>query len=132
MIKRFFVLAGLLVGLHLYGQPPQLKRGALLYEKHCASCHQKDGAGVPRLIPPLAGASYVSGDKTRLIRILLDGLNEPIVVQEEEYFNPMASFAYLTNVEIADVLTYVRKQFGNGAGPIQESEVRTQRNKARK
>lgn len=131
MSRYFFVFVGLLLSIDQFAQSP-LKRGAVVYEKHCASCHQHDGAGVPRLIPPLVGASYVSGDKTQLIRILLDGLNEPIVVQDEEYFSPMASFAQLTNAEIADVLTYIRKQFGKGAGSIMESEVRLQRNKLRK
>lgn len=104
-------------------------RGAALYQKHCAACHQSDGAGVPRLIPPLVGTDYVSGDKSRLIRILLNGLNEPIVVQDEEYFSPMASFSFLSDSEIAHLLSYVRSRFGKGASPVKAKEVLSQRKK---
>lgn len=104
-------------------------RGAALYQQHCASCHQTDGQGVTRLIPPLVGTDYVSGDKSRLIRILLKGLNEPIVVQDEEYFNPMASFQHLSDNEIAEILSFVRTRFGNGTTPVTAKEVQQQRKK---
>jgi mono/diheme cytochrome c family protein len=105
------------------------KRGRILYEKHCASCHQLDGNGVPRLIPPLTGTDFVSGDKFRLIRILLEGLNERIVVQDEEYYSPMASFKHLSDQQIADVLSYIRAGFGSGATVITVPEVSAQRKK---
>ncbi|MFM7672702.1 MAG: c-type cytochrome [Bacteroidota bacterium] len=109
---------------------PSAKRGAILYEQHCTSCHQKDGNGVPRLIPPLQGAAYVTGDKTRLIRVLLLGLNERIEVLDEEYFSPMASFQQLSDQQLADMLTYVRARFGGRSSSVSVSEVRTQRKKS--
>lgn len=116
----------------LFAQTPSFKRGLSLYEKHCSACHQKDGNGVTRLIPPLVGTTYVSGDKNRLIRILLNGINEPIVVQDEEYYSPMAAFSHLSDGSIADVLTYIRKQFGSGAGPVTPTEVRLERKRLQK
>jgi mono/diheme cytochrome c family protein len=97
--------------------------GQLLYQKYCLTCHQSDGGGVPRLTPPLFGTDYTTGDKKRLISIVLNGLNEPIEVQDENYFSPMASFSYLTDKEIASILTYVRTHFGNKAGPVTDKEV---------
>lgn len=97
--------------------------GASLYRQYCMSCHQEDGGGVPRMTPPLTGTTYVTGDKKRLITILLNGLNEPIVVQDEEYYNPMASFSFLSDQQIAAVLTYIRTQFGNKSTPILAQEV---------
>lgn len=129
-MKVVFFIMTFSIALQLPAQPPALKRGAALYDTHCSSCHQKDGKGVPRLIPPLVGTDYVYGDKKRLIRILLNGLNEPIVVQEEEYYSPMASFGHLSDAEIADILTYVRKKFGAGAGPITVAEVGQQRKRS--
>lgn len=113
-------------------ESPSFKRGAVLYEQHCSSCHQKDGNGVPRLIPPLVGTDYVSGDKPRLIRILLEGLNERIVVQEEEYYSPMASFKQLSDQQIADVLTFIRNRFGSTASTVRPQEVMIQRKKLKK
>jgi mono/diheme cytochrome c family protein len=130
-----FVVLFLLLRSDLMAQGSKgadLKRGAAVYEQNCASCHQKDGNGVPRLIPPLTGTDYVSGDKTRLIRILLQGLNERILVQEEEYYSPMASFQQLTDRQIADVLTYIRARFGDGASPIRPEQVGSVRKKLKK
>lgn len=131
-IRLTFLLLGLLPAAETMAQPeknPTYKRGAALYQKHCASCHQADGKGVTRLIPPLVGTDYVSGDKLRLIRILLLGLNEPIVVQDEDYYSPMASFQHLSDVEIAEVLSYIRTRFGGGASPVLVKEVQQQRKK---
>lgn len=97
--------------------------GQQLYQKYCLTCHQSDGGGVPRMTPPLFGTDYTTGDKKRLILIVLNGLNEPIEVQDENYFSPMASFSYLTDKEIASILTYVRTHFGNKAGPVTDKEV---------
>jgi mono/diheme cytochrome c family protein len=109
---------------HSQGKVNQLT-GQQLYQKHCVTCHQSDGGGVPRMTPPLFGTDYTTGDKKRLISILLKGLNEPIEVQDENYFSPMASFSYLSDKEIASILTYIRTHFGNNASAITESDVAT-------
>ena len=55
-------------------------RGKKVYEQYCLACHQSGGEGVPRLNPPLIKNEYVLGDKSRLIRIVIKGLNEPIEI----------------------------------------------------
>lgn len=97
--------------------------GGVLYKQYCISCHQADGGGVPHMVPPLFETTYVSGDKQRLITILLKGLNEPITVQDEDYYNPMASFSYLTNAQLAAILSYIRTHFGNKSSVITAQEV---------
>ena len=73
--------------------------------------------------PPLAGTEYVLGEKDRLIKIVLQGLNEPIEIKGEIYQNVMASHAFLSDQQIADVLTFVRQSFGNDASAISQEEV---------
>ncbi|MBM3413786.1 MAG: cytochrome c [Bacteroidetes bacterium] len=102
---------------------PNSIEGAKLYHQYCMSCHQADGGGVPQMTPPLVSTNYVTGDKKRLITILLNGLNEPIVINDEVYYNPMASFGYLTDRQIAAVLTYIRKSFGNQSTSVSTQEV---------
>lgn len=106
-----------------------LQRGKKLYTQYCLACHQADGGGVPRMNPPLQKTEYVTGDKKRLINIILKGLNDPIEIDGEEYTNPMASHAYLSDQQIADILTYVRGSFGNKAGAITAAEVKAVRPK---
>lgn len=103
--------------------------GKKVYDMYCQACHQADGNGVPRLNPPLAGTVYVTGSKTRLIDIVLNGLTDPLEINGEEYNNPMAAHSFLTDQQIADVLTYIRNSFGNKAGVVTTAEVKKQRGK---
>lgn len=100
-----------------------IARGKLLYKQYCMSCHQENGTGVPRMNPPLVKTEYVLGDKTRLIGILLNGLNEDVEIDGEYYSNPMPSQAALKDQEIADILSYVRNSFGNKASTVTAAEV---------
>lgn len=107
----------------------QLVNGKKVYDMYCLACHQADGNGVPRLNPPLAGTVYVTGSKTRLIDIVLKGLTDPLEINGEEYNNPMAAHSFLTDQQIADVLTFIRNSFGNKAGIVTAAEVKKQRAK---
>ncbi len=103
--------------------------GKAIYDTYCLTCHQADGKGVPGMNPPIAKTDWVLGDKTRLITVLLKGLKTPININGQTYDNPMPSHAFLTDVEIANVLTYIRSNFGNKAEAITAAEVKTVRDK---
>ncbi len=102
-------------------------RGKAVYEQYCMSCHMADGNGVPNFHPPLAGASYVTGDKKRLIQTVLKGFAQKVPIDGEYYSDNMAAFNTLKDQEIADLLTYVRSDFGNTASAISASEVKSVR-----
>jgi|SRR5690554_5958850 len=102
--------------------------GKKVYDSTCLMCHMADGSGVPRMYPPLTGTDWVNGDKERLIRITIQGLSGKIEVKGETYNNIMPPNAHLSDKEIADVLTYVRQNFGNDASEITVEEVREVRN----
>jgi len=106
-----------------------LARGKEVYELHCLGCHQASGRGVPRMTPPLVGSEWLSGDPDRLVRIVLAGLEGPIEVAGEEYDAVMGAQAYLSDEDVAAVLTYVRERFASGASPVRPglvAEVRSQ------
>lgn len=113
------------------GVETPMTRGKALYMKVCVVCHQKDGGGVPRLNPPLIKTEYVLGDKSRLINIVLKGLNKPLEIEDDTYTNPMPPQAQLTDQQIADVLTFVRNNFGNKAPAITPAEVKAVRAKVK-
>jgi mono/diheme cytochrome c family protein len=118
-----------------FAQPPQdglkasIERGKTVYNNNCLACHQVNGSGVPGMNPPLKKTKYVMGDKKKLINIVLKGLDEEIVVNDETYSNVMPPVNYLSDLEIADVLTYVRNSFGNKASQVKEAEVKKLRPK---
>ena len=114
-----------------FGRQPSLKasmdRGQKVYNTYCLACHQADGKGVPNLYPPMVRSSYVSGDKKRLIGIVLKGMQGEIEVDGEVYNNVMASHDFLKDEQVADVLTYVRNSFGNKLPLVTPAEVKAVR-----
>ena len=101
-----------------------LKDGAELYMTRCMSCHQQNGRGVPGVFPPLAGAEWVTGDKGRLIRIVLGGLMGEVNVEGEVYSGAMPPWgSFLDDKQTADLLTYIRTSWGNQASAVTPEEV---------
>ena len=96
----------------------------LLYNIYCRNCHQNDGNGDGSRFPPLAGSEWVNSDKTVLINVVLNGLTGAITVKGQNYNEAMPAHAsFLTDKEISEILTYVRRSWGNKSGPISEKEV---------
>jgi mono/diheme cytochrome c family protein len=97
--------------------------GESVYRVACQVCHQADGNGVPGMHPPLKGSDWVTGDKDRLIRIVLEGIEGEIEVNGEIYNHVMPAPTQLDATQIADVLTFIRKSFGNDASGVTVEEV---------
>ncbi|SMD13267.1 PQQ-dependent sugar dehydrogenase [Pedobacter nyackensis] len=102
---------------------PVVQMGKSSYSQYCASCHKSDGNGVLGTFPPLIGAEQVLGDKKQLIDILLNGLSGKIKVKGAVYNQQMPAFHFLSDKEIAELLTYIRSSFGNKASRISATEV---------
>lgn len=92
-------------------------RGKLAYATYCVNCHQANGAGAVGIAPPLAGSEWVLADgPNRLIRIPYLGLTGPITVKGVEYNMAMLAIAAgggMTEQQVADVLTYIRMDWGH-------------------
>ena len=78
-------------------------RGESVYAVNCVACHQTNGQGIPGIFPALAGSDIVLNDKERNIEILMEGVQGAA----------MNSFSYLSEVELASVITYTRQSWGN-------------------
>jgi mono/diheme cytochrome c family protein len=104
-----------------------MDRGRTVYEQNCLACHMDDGSGVPNMNPPLKKTQWVLGDKKKLIGVVVNGLNDEIEINGETYHNPMPGMDYLTDLQISDVLTYVRNSFGNKAAPVTPQDVKAYR-----
>jgi mono/diheme cytochrome c family protein len=100
--------------------PGDATAGEAVYLRVCLVCHQFTGLGLPGAFPPLAGASIVTeADPGKIIRIVLHGLQGPITVNGTPFNSVMPPpLPPLTDKEIADVLTFVRNEWGNQAPPI--------------
>lgn len=108
-----------------------VNRGKTVYAANCLTCHQPDGGGVPNLNPPLQRTKWVSGNKTTLVQFILKGSKGQVEIDGETYHNAMPAQAHLTDEQIADVLTYVRKNFGNKASTVTPADVKAVRAKTK-
>lgn len=98
--------------------------GEAVYSTYCEGCHQINGQGASPRFPSLLQTDWVIGDKQRLIRMILVGPDEPVVVDGITYSdNTMPQFSFLTDKEVAEVTTYIRQNFGNDAVPVTTTEV---------
>jgi cytochrome c oxidase subunit 2 len=88
-----------------------VSRGESLYVTNCVACHQVNGQGITGIFPALAGSDIVMNDKARNIEILMEGVQGAA----------MNSFSYLSEVELASVISYTRQSWGNaekGSGEV--------------
>lgn len=130
-MQKFFITAMLLSCLSTLSWAQKatkeaIQKGKMVFEQNCLVCHQVDGSGVPHLNPPLIKTSFVLGDKKKLIGIVIKGLSD-VEIDGESYSNPMPSMSFLSDEDIANVLTYVRNSFTNKGSAVTPAEVKAAR-----
>ncbi len=98
--------------------------GKRVFVANCMLCHQANGQGTPNIYPPLAGSEWVAGAEERIIRIVLHGLNGPITVAGKDFINVMAPLgAVLRDDQIANVISYIRSDWGNTGPEVDPATV---------
>jgi mono/diheme cytochrome c family protein len=97
--------------------------GQKLYARHCLSCHQADGNGVPNLQPAIKGGTWVRGEAQPLALFVLTGGFDSAQRKDSESHNPMPPFRQLSDEDLAAILTYIRQKFGDGASPVTAADV---------
>lgn len=98
--------------------PDELKAlGEKVYAANCVACHQATGKGMPPAFPALDGSKIVNGAKAGQIALVLHG----------KQGTAMASFARLSDSELAAVITYTRTAWGNKAGEVTPAEIKAAR-----
>jgi mono/diheme cytochrome c family protein len=103
--------------------PAADKVGQELYGRHCLTCHQADGYGVPNMQPAITGGTWVGGDPRALAMFVMTGGFDSASRKESDNGNVMPAFAQLSDAELAAILTFVRAKFGKGASAVSEAYV---------
>ncbi len=101
-------------------------RGQKIFISTCAGCHQPNGLGMTGTAPPLVESPWVSGKATpqRTIRIVLKGLTGPIRVHNTTWNLQMPNISTLTDQQIADTLTFLRRSWGSFKDPVTPNQVK--------
>ncbi|WP_418636197.1 c-type cytochrome [Winogradskyella sp.] len=92
-----------------------MKRGQIVYNDMCITCHLPDGKGVPKAFPPLADSDYLRENQTESIKAVKHGLSGEIIVNGITYNGTMTPLG-LSDEEIADVINYINNSWGNKIG----------------
>ncbi|HEY9559692.1 MAG TPA: cytochrome c [Anseongella sp.] len=101
-----------------------IAEGMVLYRSQCQNCHQIDGTGFEKLIPPLTDTLYLRQHRDQLACFIRYGMTDPVTIHGQVYDQPMMANDRLTEMEIAEILTYVTNAFGNSQEMFTIGEVR--------
>jgi nitrite reductase (NO-forming)/hydroxylamine reductase len=101
----------------------RMASGEKLYSAHCMACHQATGQGLPGAFPPLAASDYLADGPASAVDAVLNGLSGPITVNGTDYNAVMPNLSYLSDEDVADVVTYVMNSWDNPGGEVNSGEV---------
>ena len=102
----------------------RFEAGKAMFEMTCLACHQAHGLGQEGLAPPLLGSEWVSASPERLVRIVLNGLRGKIHVKDQTFELDMPALNVLDDQQIADVLSYVRNEWGHNFSMVDPAAVK--------
>jgi mono/diheme cytochrome c family protein len=103
----------------------RFEAGRTVYQNLCQACHQPNGRGMEKLAPPLIGSEFALASAAAIpIGIVLNGKEGSVALMP-----PLGGI--LSDEQIAAVLTYIRREWGHAASPIDAPAVaRTRKDSA--
>jgi len=109
--------AGLAVVAPLNGEEQsRFAAGREVYQNLCSACHQADGRGREKIATTLVGSAFALGNPEIPVRVLINGKEGAVGLMP-----PLG--AVLSDEQIAAVLTYVRREWGNTGAPVDAAAV---------
>jgi len=101
----------------------RFETGRTLFAGICSACHQLHGRGLEGLAPALADSEWINGIAARPVRVIINGAHGPIRVAGRSYNLDMPPLGVLSDDQIACILTYVRRAWGNTGTPVTQTFV---------
>jgi mono/diheme cytochrome c family protein len=90
--------------------------GREIYRNVCETCHQADGRGQDRVAPSLVESDFALAPPEIPARILMNGKEGPVGLMP-----PLG--ATLNDEDVARVLTYIRREWGQDGSPVDPETV---------
>jgi cytochrome c551 len=98
-------------------------QGQELYSLHCSNCHQQDGSGLRLIYPPLDTSDYMNNNFRDVLCLIKKGKEGEIVVNGKKFNQRMPSFTHLSDLEIAEISTYIYNTWSHQKGLIEVKQV---------
>ena len=98
-------------------------QGEELFIKHCSNCHQKSGKGLGLVYPPVDTSDYIDSYTTGVICLIEKGIEGELVVNGKSFNKAMPAIPQLTDLEIAEIATYIFNSWGRSKGIVDVNHV---------
>lgn len=98
-------------------------QGEELYKKYCVNCHQADGTGLGKLYPPLNKSDFMDDHFNEVVCIVKYGKKGTLTVNGVEYNMEMKGNPQLTELEVAEIVTYIYNSWSRERGLADVTEV---------
>jgi len=98
-------------------------KGEELYLTHCSNCHQKNGTGLGLLFPPLNQSDYVDQNVESVLCLMRNGIEGELLVNGKSFNKKMPAIPSLTDLEIAEIATFVYNSWGRESGIVEVSDA---------
>ena len=98
-------------------------QGEQLYTKHCSNCHQASGTGLGLVYPPLHQSDFMEKNFEQVLCLMKHGITGEITVNGKIFIQPMPGVQSLTDLEIAEIATYIYNSWDNKRGIVEVSEA---------
>lgn len=99
------------------------RQGEELYLKHCSNCHQANGKGLGLVYPPLDQSDFIDNNVEKTICLIKYGTAGEMTVNGKSYDKPMPGLPTLTDLEIAEIATYLYNSWGRAKGIVEVNRV---------
>ena len=98
-------------------------QGQVLYLKYCSNCHQANGKGLGRLYPPLDQSDFMDSNFKEVVCLVKYGKVGKMEVNGVEYNMTMKGVPGLTELEVAEIVTYIYNTWSHQNGLVEVTEV---------
>ncbi len=97
--------------------------GQKLYNMYCANCHQHNGQGLGSVFPPLNDSDHMEAIFEQGICLIKNGQQGGVAMNDTTSTDPMPGAPHLSNLEIAQLTTYIYNSWGHRKGITTVEEI---------
>lgn len=98
-------------------------QGEQLFVEHCSNCHQKNGKGLGLLYPPVDQSDFVDKNFEQVICLIRNGIKGELIVNGKSFNKEMPPIPGLTDLEIAEITTYLYNTWGRDRGIVEVKDA---------
>jgi mono/diheme cytochrome c family protein len=98
-------------------------QGEQLYIQHCSNCHQKNGKGLGLVYPPIDSSDYMDNHFNQVICLIRYGKSGELTVNGKQFNQAMPGIPTLTDLEIAEIGTYIYNTWSHERGLLEVTEA---------